>query len=153
MLLRRNLVGLSAAAFLAGCAGGTDIATQFAQARAYADALIGATLAGAQQFLAAAGASKAAPMVQAAIDRLESLRPLLASVTVPTDWKTAAVEALAVLQQLLPIIGPALGPVSVEVALAVAVVQAFVNALPPPATAPPTPPAALVRKSLEYHRR
>jgi hypothetical protein len=138
-----------------GCSTQNSL-TQFEQAKAYADSGIGATLAAAQAYLN--GPPAPDPMVAAtvrtAMSDLVQLRQTLNGIAAPTpDWKADALQALAVMQQLNPIVAPFLGPAAPFLPLAEAVVSAFIQSLPPPQNAPVTPPAALRAKSLEYHGR
>jgi hypothetical protein len=128
--------------------------TQFQQAKAYADSGIGAVLAASEAYLNGPPAPDpaVAAMVRTAMNDLVQLRQTLNGVAAPTqDWKADALQALAIMQQLNPIVAPFLGPAGPFLPLANAVVSAFIQSLPPPQNAPATPPAALQAKSLEYH--
>lgn len=156
MLRRTLLTGIAAAAIpvlLVSCTGSTS-ADQFAMAKAYLDAGVGAVLAGSQAFLAGPPLPSAAT-AQAVIGMMASLEAAKAAIdktSSVTDWKSGAIEALAVMQQLSPLVAPFLGLAAPYVPLAIAVVTAFTQALQPPPAAPPVPPAALTRKAAQYHR-
>jgi len=156
-MFRRSILGFTAMlplGFLADCAG-TQGAMTFAQAKAYADAAIGAALAGAQQYLASTPPPPVAnaTLVADLANKLQAIKTELDGTTVVPNWQAGAQEALAVLQQLSPMVAVFLGPAAPFLPVAIGVIQAFIAGLPPPADAPPTPPAALTRKAMEYHRR
>ena len=134
---------------LTGC--GADSATQFAQAKLYLDTAVAAVTAAGQQFLAGPPAPSAAnaSLVRALISGLSQAQSAIANVTVPADWKAGAMQVLAIIQQMSPLVSPFLGAAAPYIPLAVAVVMAFIESLPPPANTPATPPAALTLKAAE----
>lgn len=157
-MYRRTLIStiplLASGALLAGCVG-TPGAVTFAQARAYMDDAVDAVLAAAQAYIVGTPRPP-----QASIDvvislstALENARTALDATTVVANWQAGAIEALAVLQQLTPLVAAFLGAAAPYVPLAIAVIEAFIQSLPPPPAAPVTPPAALAQKALQYHRR
>lgn len=154
MFIRRRDFAMFAFAGLGLAACNTSSSqTSLAQAKAYMDAGVAAVLAAAQQYLMGPPAPAAA-MSQAVSDamaKLESLKTTLDTVTLVADWKSGAMEVLALIQQILPMVTPFLGAAAPYVPLAIAVITAFIASLPPPADAPATPPAALTRKAAEYH--
>lgn len=155
MMKRRLLIAAAPLAILAGCATGGSSAAQFDQAKAWLDAGAVAIMAAAQQYLAGPPAppAAAAATVQQALAALQQAKTAVDALTVPADWKSGAVEVLALIQQLSPIVAPYLGGAAPYVPLAIAVVTAFVQSLPAPANAPATPPAALTRKAAQFSRR
>ena len=155
-MLRRSILGCAAllpVAMLVDCTG-TQGAVTFEQAKAYADAAIGAALAGSQQYLASTPPPSAANalVVTVLVTRLEAIKGSIDGTTTVPNWQAGAQEALAVLQQLSPMIAPFLGPAAPFLPIAIGVIEAFIAGLPLPVNAPPTPPAALSRKAAEYHR-
>lgn len=156
-MFRRTLLSGAALVlpvWLVACAGSSG-ATQFAMAKAYLDAGVGAVLAGTQAFLAGPPLPSAATAraVNSMMASLEAAKTAIDRTTSVGDWKSGAVEILALMQQLSPTIAPFLGLAAPYVPLAIAVVTAFTQALQPPVTAPPVPPAALTRKAAQYRRR
>lgn len=156
-MLRRSLLSTAAAVavlpLLVRCAG-TPGAVTLGQAQAYLADAVNATLAAAQAYLVSTPKPSAAvaATVTDLMAKLEAAQAALNGVTAVPDWKTGALEALAVLQQLSPMVGVFLGPAGPFLPVAVAVILAFIQSLPPPADAPVVPPAALHAKAMEYHR-
>lgn len=156
---RRTLLSASAVTLgmaLTGCTGSTASSqVSLDQVKAYLDAGVLALEAAAQQFEAGPPPPSAAnlALVQQIAASLETSKASLDTITVPADYKTGLLEAVALMQQLSPLVGSFLGAAGPYLPLVFAVAQAFVASLPPPADAPPTPPAALARKGLEYRKR
>lgn len=154
-ITRRHILVASPAAMavLAGCSTGSS-SVQFDQAKAWLDAGSVAVMAAAQQYLAGPPVPPAATAatVQQALVALQQAKTAVDALTVPADWKSGAVEVLALIQQLSPMVAPFLGAAAPYVPLAIAVVTAFVQSLPAPANAPATPPAALSRKAAQFRR-
>lgn len=155
MKRRFLLAGIGLTALLAGCASPSANA-QFAQAKAYLDAGTAALLAAAQQYLIGPPppSTAAAQAVRTGVAALEQARSTLDAITLPVDWKSGALEAIAVMQALAanPVLTPFLGPAAPYIPLAIAVVTAYINALPAPVNAPPAPPPALQAKARQYRR-
>jgi hypothetical protein len=151
---RRNVLALTGAALLLASCGDTpgSPAVTFDQVKAYVDAGVAALDAAAQQFLMGPPAPSAANavLVQQIIGALDQTKTALDGVTVPADYKAGLMQAIALIQQLAPMVTLQLGAAAQYIPLVIAVAQAFIAALPPPADAPPTPPAALARKGAEY---
>lgn len=155
-MLRRSILGFAALlpiGLLVDCTG-TPGAVTFEQAKAYADAAIGAALAGSQQYLASIPPPSAmtASIVAGLANKLQAIKAEIDGTTTVPNWKAGAQEALAVLQQLSPMVAPFLGAAGPLLPVAIGVIEAFIAGLPTPADAPPTPPAALSRKAMEFHR-
>ena len=147
--------GLTMALLLTGCGGSTSPVpvVTFDQAKAYMDVAVAAVTAAAQQYLVGPPVPTAANavLVNTVISKLGTVKTALDQVTLATDWKSGALEAITLMQQLSPTVAPFLGGAAPYVPLALAVIQAFVMSLPPPASAPVTPPAPLAQKALEKH--
>ena len=156
-MYRRNLLKTAAAAlpvWLVACTG-TPSADQFAMAKAYLDTGVSAVLAASQAYLAGppVPSPQSAATIVAIMADLESVKATIDGTVSDADWKSGAIQALAAMQQLSPLVTAFLGAAAPYVPLAIAVVSAFVQYLPPPVSAPPVPPAALVRKAAQYRRR
>ncbi len=154
---RRGILTLSGAALLLASCGGTTTTSPgvtLDQVKAYMDAGIAALDAAAQQFLMGPPVPSAAnaAVVQQLIAALDQSKAALDAVTVPTDYKAGLLQAIALIQQLSPMVASSLGEAAQYIPLVLAVAQAFIAALPPPANAPPTPPAALASKAVEYRK-
>lgn len=156
-MFRRSVLSFAAmipVVALVDCTG-TQGAVTLDQAKAYLTDAVGATLAAAQAYLVSTPppTAQVAATVKDLMTKLEAAASALEGVVAVVDWKAGALEALAVLQQLSPMVAPFLGAAGPLLPVAIAVVMAFVQSLPPPADAPVVPPAALSRKAAEYHRR
>lgn len=151
---RRNILALTGIALLLARCGDTpgSPAVTLDQVKAYLDAGVAALDAGAQQFLAGPPmpSTANAALVWQLITALDQSKTALDGVTVPADYKAGLLQAIALIQQLSPMVAGTLGEATQYIPLVLAVAQAFIAALPPPADAPPTPPAALARKGIEY---
>jgi hypothetical protein len=149
---RRVLLTSSAVilAVLAGCAGSASVTT-LAQAQAYMNAGVAALQAAAQQYLAGPPLPSAASaaLVSNTVTALTTVKTALDAETVPANWQAGALQAIALMQQLEPLVAAYLGTAAPYVPLAIAVIQAFIASLPPPVAAPVVPPAALARKAAE----
>lgn len=156
MLRRTFLSGTTALlplAVLLSCTGTTS-ATQFAMAKSYLDAGVGAVLAGSQTFLAGPPlpTPQTAATVTAIMEKLSAAKSAIDGTVAVTDWQAGANEVLSTMQLLSPLVAGSLGAAAPYIPLAIAVVTAFIQSLPPPVTAPPVPPAALTHKAAEYRR-
>lgn len=151
MLSRRYTLSLTALLPLAfaRCANMTTPTVTLDQAKLYANDLILALSAAADTYVTSPGA-KNIPLVLEIESDLQQLKSAIDSVESVADARSIVLQAIAFCQQLTPIVLPFLGPAAAAVPLALAVLQAFVQALPPPPEAPPTPPAALHAKALQY---
>lgn len=149
--MKRRALLASAIVLLSGCNSQTGPA-EFAMAKSYLDAAVGAVLAAAQQFLRSTPppSTDVANKVYAIMADLQSLQATLDSQTDPTTWKEGANMAVGYLQQIVPMVAPMLGSAAPDVTVAIQVIQAFINGLPAPSNAPPTPPASLRRKAMEF---
>lgn len=159
-MLRRNLLaysGLTIIAMIPGCGettpGGTP-GVSLDQVKAYLDAGVLALEAAAQQYEAGPPVPSPANLllVQTIAGNLETVKTSLDSITIPADYKAGLLEAVALTQQLTPLVSGRLGEAAAYIPLVIAVAQAFIAQLPAPINAPPTPPAALSRKAMEYRR-
>jgi len=151
---RRALLSLGGLLLIAGCGGSsTTPGVSLDQVKAYIDAGVLALDAAAQQYEAGPPAPSAdnLVLVQNLVASLDTAKTALDGLTAPADYKAGLLEAVSLMQQLQPLVASKLGAAAPYIPLVFAVAQAFINALPPPADAPPTPPAALVRKGMEYH--
>lgn len=136
---------------LADCSSSTSSSTTpLTQVQAYSDDLINALGAAATAYYASANAMQVT-MVQKIMAELQTLKEAIDAATPSSDIRSTVLNALAFIQQLTPIVTPFLGVAAPYVPLAIAVLQAFVSSLPPPSNAPPTPPAALHAKAMQYH--
>jgi hypothetical protein len=157
-ITRRN--ALSACAmmlplpFLVACGLTSPSATSLDMAKAYADDLANAVSAAANVYLAGPPKPTAAnlALVTQLVAGLQQARTALDATTAASDAKGIALQVLAGVQQLVPMVSPFLGAAAPYVPLAIAVVQAFVQSIPPPAEAPPAPPAELHRAGMAYHQ-
>lgn len=143
---------LGAAALLVGCSGSSG-GVSFDQAKAYADAAIDATLAAAQQYLMGPPAPTPQNMniVTTIVADLVKVKAVLDGTQPGAAWNANVQIAISDINQLVPMLSDYLGgSVTADIHLALDVLAAFVAALPPPANAPPTPPASLRHKAMEY---
>jgi len=153
MMLRRTLMTGIACMALANCSTITQSVT-LETAKPYLIDLIGAISAAAQAYVSGPLPLPFSPLNRGTVELLTSdLQMLLQAINgavSATDVKSLALQVLAVVNQLVPFVGPFLGPAGPVIPIAVAVITAFVQALPAPPDAPPTPPAALHAKAMTY---
>ncbi len=158
MNTRRSLLASAALIFpvglLAGCVG-TGSAAEFDTAKAYFHAVSIAVLAAGQQALTGMTDPKAPAYVaiQTAMLQLQEAMTTIDATTTVADWRSAAAEAIGVVTKLAddPFVAAMLGGAAAYVPLAIGIVQAFISSLVLPPNTPPTPPAALARKGMEFH--
>lgn len=159
MNLMNRRAALSAAATLAmlplvaACGSTASTGTSLEMAKVYADDLANAVSAAAAVYLAGPPMPTAAnvAMVNQLVDGLQQARAALDSTTTASDARGIALQVLAGVQKLSPLVSAALGQAAAYVPLAVAVIEAFIQSIPPPADAPPTPPVELHNVALKYH--
>ena len=145
---------VSISAFLASCANQAQAATTLAQAQAYANDLNGA-LQAAGQSIVNTGKLAADQVAQATQDlvSLAAANSAFQAAQAASDVKSIALQVLSFLQRLSPVLAPFTGGAAPFISIGIAVIQAFINGLPLPAGAPPSPPAALHRAALAWHRK
>lgn len=156
---RAALLG-SAASLLFGCSNGTIGGTPIPMAKAYADDLADALSAGADTYLARTTppvptASEKAAVLKAKDDIQQAKAALdaaLTTTTVPQNTRDIVKQVIADAHNIAPYVAPLLGPAALYIDLALGVLQSFADSLPPPPTAPQTPPAALAEKAKAYRR-
>lgn len=157
MLNRRGLlansgIGLGVLALSACGMNFSNAGITLATVKAYVDDVVDVVSAAAQTYVNSAGA-KAVDTVQQILADLTQAKQYVDQAATPADAKSAVVEVLNFVQELLhflmmsaPMLIP--GPVAAAIPIALAVLQAFVNALPMPPNAPPSPPVALHRQAV-----
>lgn len=157
MLNRRGLlansgIGLGVLALSACGMDFSNAGVTLATVRAYVDDTADVVSAAAQAYISSAGA-KATDTVQQVLADLEQAKQFVDQAATPADAKSAVIEVITFVNQLLHVLmmaAPVLipGPAAAAIPIALAVLQAFVNALPMPPNAPPSPPVALHRQAV-----
>lgn len=147
LMLSGNLAAVAALALVPGCATGTAGATTLQMAQTYGDDLVAALLAAASTYQAAPNPS---PIIASVVADLQTAKTALDNATLASDARGVVLQIIAAVQTILPMLTPFLAAAGPYVPLAIAVLQAFVAALPPPPSAPATPPAALHAVAEKY---
>ncbi len=156
MLRRTALLTIPAGLLaLAGCSttSGTSPMT-VAQIKPWVDAVVGAAMAAAQTYLASSPPPTPAnaAIVQGLITNLTTAKTAFDGLTDTATAQTTALQIVGLVQNLLPIVSGYFPPgIAADISLGLSIVQAFIAALPPPASAPATPPATLQRAAMAYH--
>jgi hypothetical protein len=122
-----------------------------AQVQVWATDAIDAVSAAAQTYLASPVTAANKALVTTIVADLQTAKAAITAVVNVSDARSIALEVVAFIQQIEPVVAPFLGSAAPYIPVAIAVLQAFIAGLPLPPDASTSPPVELHRMALRYH--